>query len=508
MLGRRMNLALWDEVAAARVLADVAPLFEAADIALVNAEGVISLGGSPWDKGEPRPHQHHAAPAAIDVLTRAGVDVVTLGNNHAGDYGPWALREMTDRLRLAGIDYAGAGLDAADARRPAYRRVGDVVVAIVGAELTLAKGHSATRDRPGIFHLEGMAASRKDEVVQALLAVEAEARAHAQVVILSPHWGENFKTAPTELTRSIAHALIDGGYDAILGHSSHFPQGVELYQGRPIAYDAGDLAMDYGGDDEAHQGLIYDLRFTRAGVTGLEVRPIFLRTNETSLADTKWSKVILGNWQTRSAALDTTVEVQGGVGSLRCDPGGASGPERVTDPPERPLPPALRLAPDETLLDALPATATAADLRWPSLGLRLVGHELTLHRLRIPKAGNLIRAYFVADQALPEGLMIRIDTAGRSTGEIDDHIPGDWMLPGPRWPVGRIVQDRTLLRLVGAPEGTVTFRLGVLLNGALVPAEGSTLPIEGGMAVLGAAPYEVDAPGLFKVFAADPRSAF
>lgn len=506
MLGRRINVALADPAQAGAILAALTPQLSAADLALVNGEGVIALGGTYADKGEPRPHQHHALPEAVEVLRAAGVDVVTMGNNHAGDYGPAALVEARDRLQAAGIDVAGAGQDLAEARSPVYRRVGDVVVAIVGAELTMAGAHAAGPDHAGIFHLDGADPDRQQEVVDTLLAIEAEARAHAQVVVFSPHWGENFVTEPTPLMRAIAHALVDGGYDAILGHSAHVLHGVEVYEGRPIAYDAGDLVMDYGGGDAAHQAMLYDLAFTRAGVVSLSALPIFLETNQTAPATGRMKETILADWTARSEALGTTVEVVDGVGRVACKPGGIEGPAATTDPPTRAAPPAVRLAPDEVVLDTLPPTARPAAVAWPTLGLRLLGTELLLDHLRTPKAGNIVRLYFQAERPLPRDLVVRIGTTDSSPDSMDDHLPGDWLLPGDRWPVGRIVQDRYLTRMLGEPSGEVTYAAGILVGGRVVAPAEADRPVVDGLVEIGRATWAAGSPGLFAVFGQDPRS--
>ncbi|MBT3222782.1 MAG: hypothetical protein HN348_27210, partial [Proteobacteria bacterium] len=120
LLGRRFNMALYDEGPRNRILGSVAPMLRGADIAVVNAEGVIASGGAFSDKGESRPHMYRAHPHAMSVLVDAGVDLLTVGNNHSGDYGPLALREMLDRTLIADMDYAGAGQNLKDARRPAY----------------------------------------------------------------------------------------------------------------------------------------------------------------------------------------------------------------------------------------------------------------------------------------------------------------------------------------------------------------------------------------------------
>ncbi len=281
LLGRRLNEALHDETARGEILGGIAPLIRAADLAVVNAEGVIALGGDFNDKGEPRPHMYRAHPHAIDVLAEAGVDVVMVGNNHSNDYGPDALIEMLDRVRIAGMDYAGGGVDLDDARTPAYATLGDTVVAIVGGDLTATRNYNATRDRAGTLLINGMNPDLTDRIVEVYSEILDTARQHAHVVLLSPHWGDNMKGEPTELTRTLARRLIRAGYDGILGHSAHWMQGMELIDGRPVIYDAGNLVIDFNTSDPNSETALLTLSLSQAGITAVRATPIQLRDSRT-----------------------------------------------------------------------------------------------------------------------------------------------------------------------------------------------------------------------------------
>ena len=250
---------LYDPARQQAALVEIAPLLSAAGLALVNGESVISQGGAIGSKREARPYRFRAHPLAVDLLSEAGIDVVNVGNNHGGDYGPDAPEEMLDRLRQAGIDYTGGGHDAADAATPTYRVDGDTVVAFVGADLTSARRASAQPTRPGVLHLPGVNSRRTDDVMKGLTAVLRETRQRAHVLLRTPHWGNNWTTEPTRTTKKIAPRLIKAGYDGILGHSAHVVQGVELVDGKPVVYDAGNLLLDHDPDAPDRHGMLYEV---------------------------------------------------------------------------------------------------------------------------------------------------------------------------------------------------------------------------------------------------------
>jgi poly-gamma-glutamate capsule biosynthesis protein CapA/YwtB (metallophosphatase superfamily) len=492
-LGRRNNQALWEEPG--DLLDGLAPVLQEADLAVVNAEGVIAAGGAFADKGEPRPYTFRAIPAAVDALAGAGVDVLLLGNNHSGDYGPQALLEMRDRVLLAGMDVAGGGRDAAEARTPAYRRLGDVVVAVVGVDLTGTLPYRARVDRPGTLCFRVDQPEGRAKALRSLGRIATEARKHAHVVLLAPHWGPAFIEAPDPSVRELARELIDAGYDGILGHGSHRIQGAELIDGRPVLYDAGNLVTDYPGQGAGHHALLYVLELDRRGVHGVKVHPVHSAGAGTRLAEAPEAEHILTAWAERSRALGSTVVGDDSQGWMDCEPGGRRGPWGTPEPPVRSVPEAPRLAPTHRLPEVLPASARPVAVRF-SNGVELVGHELLMDRLRRPKAGQVITLYLRSEQPVPGDPLVRLEARRGGERRAERHQPGDWQLPTSRWEAGALVRDQVLMRLDWEPEGTVQFWAG-LEDAEVVDSD---LVVDGDMVLLGEAPYEDEAPRIFDLY--------
>ncbi len=502
ILGRRLNEAVLDARHRRRLLGDLKRLLAAADLAVINGEGVVSGGGRFTYKGESQSYMYRAHPQTIDLLRESGIDVVMLGNNHSGDYGPWALREMLDRLRAAGIGYAGAGYDLDDACRPVYRRLGDTVVAVVGADLTRTRPARARKNRPGTCYHD-LLEDDPDDAFETLKKALDEARRHAHVVLLGPHWGDNWKRRPQEPIRELARRLIAAGFDGIVGHSAHYFQGAELIEGRPVIYDAGNLVLDYGGDLEEHRAFLWELEIDRSGVSEARATPLRLKRNRVTRAGAKRGREMLSDLKQRCSDLDTESALRDGKLVLSCRPGGVAGPRSVSDPPLREKPDGIRSAPTRSIVAEPPPGAERCEVSWEN-GVSLVGKKLLLDAIP-PGSGQFVALWWKTDRRLEEGFKIHLEARhlrrGKSVGSrLASHLPGDWLLPAERWPAGKPIEDWTLFRLYFPPKGEVGFYTG-LWNGKkmLRPSE-SSLPVgKDGTVELGRTPYRKDAPAMFDV---------
>lgn len=494
-LARRLNLSLFSERGRRRVFERLMPVLGRADLVLVNGEGVISGGGAFVDKHHAQPHTYRAHPDAVEVLKAAGVDVVAVGNNHSGDYGPAALGEMLDRLRLAGIDYAGGGWDETDAATPAFRRVGDAVVAVVGADLTGSRVYSAGPGRPGTLSFDAHDDRTHDDIVRQLGRIARKARRWAHVVVLTPHWGSNKKSRPTRPMRKLAARLIRSGFDAILGHHAHWQQGVQIVDGKPVVYDAGNLVVDYDGYGESRHGILYEVTFRRDGVSKLVARPIRFRRNRTSLQTGPEAARVLARLVRLSGQLGTRVRLEGETAVIRCAPGHEERPSR-SDVPERPRPEAVRLAPSDTILDALPPGATPADVRFAD-GITLVGTELLLRELPVPRASNVVTTYWRASRGIRKSYQIHLEARGETKRSILTHLPGDWLLPTDRWPVGKVIRDRIVQRIILPASGRVDFLVGLRGRELLRPTQADRPRVDGALLSIGTARFVAGAPGIF-----------
>jgi len=258
-------------------LTGVAKLLETADLALVNLETCVSTLGDFLDKGGRQPYYYHALPEMLDVLSAANIQCVTTANNHAMDYGKEALVQQCELLDAGGFLHSGSGRDFTQAALPGYAQINGLTIAFIGVE-TETPVMQAGIDTPGIFH------APIKNLLNAVAASIATARTHADIVIVTPHWGDNWQEAPSPLLRDVARGLIDLGADAVLGHSAHILQGVELHAGRPIVYDMGTLLFDRVTQNRMSDTALFELELDARGVRQITIHPVKLSRGQAHLA--------------------------------------------------------------------------------------------------------------------------------------------------------------------------------------------------------------------------------
>ncbi len=178
----------------------VRALFRDADLALVNLEGPAP-DAFRW-------HPHGLTftfdPALLGGLSNAGIDVVTIGNNHIGDAGPGGVVETIRHLDELRIAHVGAGRDAASARLPAWFDVAGQRVALLGYD-AIRPAYNATSKRAGSARL----------VTTGYRADIAAARGDgADVVVVLPHWGTEYTAAASSGQQAHARSTGRPGRDA------------------------------------------------------------------------------------------------------------------------------------------------------------------------------------------------------------------------------------------------------------------------------------------------------
>jgi poly-gamma-glutamate capsule biosynthesis protein CapA/YwtB (metallophosphatase superfamily) len=285
------------------------PALQAADLAIVNLECVIARGGHPWTRW-PKVFHFRADPVALTALRLAGIDGVTLANNHVLDYEEEALLEMLDLLEQSGMAYTGAGRCDEEARRPALLEARGLRVGVV-AFTDNEPGWAATPVAPGTNWIP---ITLEEPSLAPVREGISRARAEgAGFVIVSLHWGPNMVQRPSPLFRAFAHAVIDAGADLLFGHSAHIFQGIEVYQGRPIIYDAGDFVDDYAVDPTLRNdwGLLFRAHTGETAVRRIELDPVLIANCQVNLATGATHQAIAERIQALSAEMGTQVHRAG-----------------------------------------------------------------------------------------------------------------------------------------------------------------------------------------------------
>lgn len=268
----------------------VAPQLQAiarqADLVLLNLECCISTRGRRWEDPT-KPFFFRAPPQAVGVLTSMGTSCVTLGNNHALDYGDEALLDTFAHLDAAGIAWVGAGPDVERARAPAVLEARGVRVAVVGVTDHPA-AYAAGATRPGVAFAD-LEAGVPEWLLAAAGSAGGRAAVAADAVVVLPHWGPNMTRAPVARVRRAAGALTAAGAALVAGHSAHVFHGVS---GR-VLYDLGDFVDDYATDPQLRNdlGLLWIVTLGPSGPQRVEAVPIdigYCTTRPAAGQDARW----------------------------------------------------------------------------------------------------------------------------------------------------------------------------------------------------------------------------
>lgn len=194
-------------------------------------------------------------PRALRGLARAGFDAVSLGNNHATNFGLTAFRDSLRHLPRYGIEPFGGGRTLARAHAAARFRIAGERIALLGYN-TIVGSSPAARDEPGVAYIRARPffPFSATDLAAAVADVRREAAA-GRFVIVMPHWGVEYTHTPIRDQVRIARALIDAGAGAIVGAHAHWVQGMEFHRARLIAYGLGNFVFDQGFDRETTQGV-------------------------------------------------------------------------------------------------------------------------------------------------------------------------------------------------------------------------------------------------------------
>jgi poly-gamma-glutamate capsule biosynthesis protein CapA/YwtB (metallophosphatase superfamily) len=253
----------------------------AADLTFGNLEIPISGGGSRATDGI----AFRADPAVVDGLANAGFDVLSLANNHIGDYGPDALLETIQLLQAGGILPLGAGADEAAAREPQLLELRGLKIALLARNGVPYGAPPAGPQTPGAAWFDP---------TQTLADVRA-ASEQADLVVLSLHWGSEYTYAIAPEQRAFVQEALAAGADLILGHHSHNPQALDLGQNWLAAYSLGNFVFDQVWSEETSQGLALRLLLDETGLRAVEPVIVHIVVGQPRLLNWDESKALLAD---------------------------------------------------------------------------------------------------------------------------------------------------------------------------------------------------------------------
>jgi hypothetical protein len=238
---------------------EVREYLRSADLTLANLENPV-IRDAVW---HPEGTTFTGDLRLLPILEQGGIDGVTLGNNHILDAGVPGLEETMVHLEEAGIAHAGAGMDLEEAREPMIFDLDGTKVGILSYQgVPSYEWAWATETAPGTAPIEENI--MKEDVTRLQQEVD--------LVVVMPHWGQEYIATPEPWQVEYAHAAVDAGADIFVGGHAHWPKGVEVYKGKPIFYGVGNFLLDQSWSEETSTGIFAEITLHEDEV--VQFRPV------------------------------------------------------------------------------------------------------------------------------------------------------------------------------------------------------------------------------------------
>jgi poly-gamma-glutamate synthesis protein (capsule biosynthesis protein) len=308
-----------DEKLLSYPLQRLAPTFHTADLVFVNCEGALSDHAR--QVGSNRTPEKFAK-----TMRAAGISIVNLANNHTLDAEERGFLDTLHALSSAGIGHVGGGLDLADARKPIIVERNGIKLGFLGYTQFTNVGESAfaADGRPGVAPMDPFLI--KEDI--------RRLRPQVDYVLVAIHWGTFRSANINPENRKFAHELIDAGADIILGHHPPHPKGIEVYHGKVIFYAPSNVLRGHSSPN-SDDGYLARLTMGPKSVEKIEVLPIAGKgqpEGHTGPYDPKLfqpfvmqgasAQKLLAGIRSRSAALDTPMQIEGDKGVITPAQGG------------------------------------------------------------------------------------------------------------------------------------------------------------------------------------------
>jgi poly-gamma-glutamate synthesis protein (capsule biosynthesis protein) len=242
----------------------VSPIFGASDLVVGNLETSVGTGGQ-IDVN--KQYTFQSKPETLKGMVNAGVDGVSIANNHILDYGQEGFKQTLDHLEAYGIQYAGGGENIGASVQPVVWDVkGTKIGFLAFSRVIYDVNWYATEKRPGIL-------SAYDHYEKDVSETIRQAREKVDFLIVSVHWGKELAQYPEQDEIKLGRMMIDSGADVIMGHHPHVLQGIELYKNKPIIYSLGNFVFS-STSQLGRTSMIYNLEIGSEGIINTYIIPV------------------------------------------------------------------------------------------------------------------------------------------------------------------------------------------------------------------------------------------
>ncbi len=249
------------------VLEHIKPYMSLADYAAVNLE--TQVASSLPSERAPKSVTFYSQPEILDALTWAGIDYVSLGNNHTYDYMDSGLKSTLAFLENSSLDFSGAGFNEKKALKAHQEKINNTefsMLAYVGWEGSAEPSQTANHQHGGA------AFGSMNNIINSVTQEVKQNR----TTIVQYHGSQEYANNPTGVTEQRLKSALDNGAALAIAHHPHVTQGLELYDGKLIAYSMGNFIFDQNFSATQHSFILYvwldEGKFHRAEIVPLYVK--------------------------------------------------------------------------------------------------------------------------------------------------------------------------------------------------------------------------------------------
>ncbi|OGZ33981.1 MAG: hypothetical protein A2Y98_00745 [Candidatus Portnoybacteria bacterium RBG_19FT_COMBO_36_7] len=243
-----------------------------ADLTFGNLEGAISERG----RNVGSIYSFRADPKVVEGLKHAGFDILSVANNHIGDWGKIAMDDTFKILQDNGIEIAGGGLNEQEAHNAKIIEISGVKLGFLAYTALGAKYTEAVASSSGI------AWSSKERIAQDI----SDAKKISDFVVVSLHFGDEYKQAANNFQKDVSRSAIDAGANLVVGHHPHVVQEIEQYKDGFIAYSLGNFIFDQSFSKETMEGMMLKVILESKDVKSIEPVKISISNSfQASLAE-------------------------------------------------------------------------------------------------------------------------------------------------------------------------------------------------------------------------------
>lgn len=281
-----------------------ASLFSDADFVIANLETSVATSGRPM---KDKQFTFRAHPSVMRGVSTAGVDLVSLANNHTLDFGEDALLETIENVRSHGVLDVGAGATVEEAESPRIVYINGLLVGIIGYSRVIPVDEWDVRIRA-----PGMASGYDDtRVIKSVLKLRPE----VDVVIVLLHWGRELWDNPRDIDYRLAQSLKAAGADIVVGGHPHVLQGFEFEDKSFVSYSLGNFVFTDSRASLPHDTGVLFIEASKEGVERAWFEPMRLENGQPRPAQSYEKNRILSRLGLLSQQMGTEVSPEGEIRS-------------------------------------------------------------------------------------------------------------------------------------------------------------------------------------------------